>query len=444
MKVLKFWGTSVWSIEMIKKTAQIVIKSKKTDNIVVIVSAMTKVTNTLIELCEQIVLWNESKVHEIYNSLNIKHLETLNEIDSNINSIYYKKLKNELCDLENIIKWLILLKEVSDQNKAKILYYWEILSSIIVSSAINILWVKSNNYLSRDLIMCDWAYLISECDYEKSEKVISQWALEINLDNEIPVITWFGWWDENNDTYLFDRWWSDYVGSLVGRFLKADAIEIWTDVDWIMSADPRIVENPILWEELDYWVCAEFALVWAKVLHPKTISPAQEKFIPVYIKNTFNPDFRWTKICNKVDKWIKWINIDNEQVLLNFIDPTMIWWYWYVYQVVKILNDAKISLDALATTETSFSISIKSKLFTNELKDKLTNFNENFKVNIYENITKISIVWDTIDNYDILWNINEDIIMVTSWAYWKSLTVFVFNDDKSNLLKKLHKNIFWK
>lgn len=443
MKVLKFWGTSVWSSEMIKKTAQIVVNTKNNDNVVVIVSAMTKVTNTLIDLCEQIILWDQTKVSEIYYSLYIKHIDTILDINPDKNSIFYKKLENELINLNNIIKWLIILKEVSDQNKAKILYYWEILSSIIVSSAINSLWVKSNNYLSRDLIMCDWSYLISECDYDKSEKVINQWLSEKNLDNEIPVITWFGWWDENNDTYLFDRWWSDYVWSLVWRFLKAEAIEIWTDVDWIMSADPRIVEKPILWEELDYWVCAEFALVWAKVLHPKTISPAQEKFIPVYIKNTFNPDFKWTKICNKIDKWIKWINIDNEQILLNFVDPTMIWWYWYVYQVVKILNDAKISLDALATTETSFSISLKSKLFTKELKEKLINFNENFKVNIYENVTKISIVWDTIDNYYILWKLDEEIIMVTSWAYWKSLTIFIFNDNKSELLKKLHKNIFW-
>lgn len=443
MKVLKFWGTSVWSSEMIKKTAQIVVNTKNNDNVVVIVSAMTKVTNTLIDLCEQIILWDQTKVSEIYYSLYIKHIDTILDINPDKNSIFYKKLENELINLNNIIKWLIILKEVSDQNKAKILYYWEILSSIIVSSAINSLWVKSNNYLSRDLIMCDWSYLISECDYDKSEKVINQWLSEKNLDNEIPVITWFGWWDENNDTYLFDRWWSDYVWSLIWRFLKAEAIEIWTDVDWIMSADPRIVEKPILWEELNYWVCAEFALVWAKVLHPKTISPAQEKFIPVYIKNTFNPDFKWTKICNKTDKWIKWINIDNEQILLNFVDPTMIWWYWYVYQVVKILNDAKISLDALATTETSFSISLKSKLFTSELKEKLINFNENFKVNIYENVTKISIVWDTIDNYNILWKLDEEIIMVTSWAYWKSLTIFIFNDNKSELLKKLHKNIFW-
>lgn len=445
MKVLKFGWTSVWSSEMIKKTAEIILNSKKDDNLVIVVSAMTKVTNMLIKICDLTILWDITSVFEIFGTIKEKHISTLNEIDWDENNEYYNKLETELNNLENILKWVTVLKSVTDKTRARILYYWEILSSIIVSSAITKLWNKSNNYLSKDLLICTWSYLNAECNFNKSEEIIDRWIKTIDLDNEIPVVTWFWWGDESSDVCLFDRWGSDYVWSLMWRFLNADAIEIWTDVDWIMSADPRIVENPILWNELDYGVCAEFALVWAKVLHPKTISPAQEKFIPVYIKNTFKPNLEWTKICKKQDKWLKWINIDNEQVLLNFVDPTMIWWYWYVYQIVKILNDEKISLDALATTETSFSISIKSKLFNETLKQKLLHFNEDFQVNIYENITKISFVWDSIDNYDILWSFEEEeIIMVTSWAYWKSLTVFVFNNNKEELLRKLHKNVFWK
>lgn len=445
MKVLKFGWTSVWSSEMIKKTAEIILNSKKDDNIVIVVSAMTKVTNMLIKICDLTVLWDIVWVFELFDTLKEKHINTLNEIDWDKNNEYYNKLETELNNLENILKWVTVLKSITDKTRAKILYYWEILSSIIVSSAITKLWIKSNNYLSKDLLICTWSYLNAECTFKKSEEIIDRWIKKINLDIEIPVVTWFWWGDESSDVCLFDRWGSDYVWSLMWRFLNADAIEIWTDVDGIMSADPRIVENPILWNELDYGVCAEFALVWAKVLHPKTISPAQEKFIPVYIKNTFKPTLEWTKICKKQDKWLKWINIDNEQVLLNFVDPTMIWWYWYVYQIVKILNDEKISLDALATTETSFSISIKSKVFNDTLKQKLLHFNEDFQVNIYENITKISFVWDSIGNYDILWSFEEEeIIMVTSWAYWKSLTVFVFNNNKEDLLRKLHKNVFWK
>jgi len=444
MRTLKFWWTSVWSSEMIKITASIIIKTKEKENITVVVSAVTKITNRLIEICDLLIAWKFDEAVTIYNEIKEKHLNIYNEILNNKENHYYNKLINELKNLEDIIKWIWILKNLNEQIKAKILYYGEVLSSILVAFAINEQWIKSNNYLSKNLLICEWSYLNSECNFKESKETLNEWIKNIDLDEEIPVITWFWWWDKEWNSYLFDRWWSDYVASLIWRFLKADAIEIWTDVDWIMSADPRIVENPILWEELDYWVCAEFALVWAKVLHPKTISPAQEKFIPVYIKNTFNPEFPWTKICRKIDTWIKWVNIDTNQVLLNFIDPTMIGWYWYVFQAVKILNDEKISLDALATTETSFSISIKSKFFDKRLREKFLNINDNFKVEIYENITKVSIVWDTIDDFDVLSKIKESIFMITSWAYWKSLTFFVNNNDSNELLKEIHKNIFWK
>jgi aspartate kinase len=209
-----------------------------------------------------------------------------------------------------------------------------------------------------------------------------------------------------------------------------------------MSADPRIVKNPIIWKELDYKVCAEFAIVWAKVLHPKTISPAQEKSIPVYIKNTFNPKAPWTKICKKKGKGLKWINIDDKQVLLNFVDPTMLWGYGQIYSALEILYKERVGVDVLGTTETSFSFSLKSKHFTPELKEKLLDLKKSFDIWIYEDVTKISLVWDSIDDFKFLADLKEDIIMVSTWAYWKLLTILVKTKDSKKLLKTLHKRIF--
>lgn len=445
MKVLKFWWTSVWSTEMLKKTANIVFEAKKQNNLVVVISAMSWVTNNLIEICDIIESWNITKILESFEEIKIKHLNTAKELiwDSFANDKNFKKLEKELDNLEDILRWLALLKSIVEKSKATILYFGEILSSILLSIAINKLWINSNSYLSKNFLISHWHYLAWECDLEKSEKYIWEWLKNIDLNNEIPVITWFWWWDENGDIYLFDRWWSDYVWSLVWRLLKADDIEIWTDVNWIMSADPRVVEKPILWRELDYKVCAEFALAWAKVLHPKTISPAQEKNIPVWIKNTFNPKEYWTKIYNKDDKWIKWINVYDGEIILNFVDSTMLWACWYIYQVTKILNDEKISIDALATTEISFSITIKAKHFHKELIKKFYKIEKNVKIDIYEHITKVSFVWDSIDDWKILSYFEEEILMVTSSAYGKSLTVFVKTTDSKKLLARLHKKVFW-
>lgn len=445
MKVLKFWWTSVWSSEMIKNVAKIVVDSNKSDDIVVVVSAMTWVTNILIELCEHIAMWDCEFCSEIISKLRKKHVDTFREIwDFDENNRYYLSLVHEINNLEEIIKWIVLLKSLNDSIEAKILYFWEIFSSILVSYAVNNLWIKSSNYKTKNILLCHWNYLNWECNFEKSEKLVIDWMKNIDLKLEIPILTWFWWWDEEWNIYLFDRWWSDYVWALMWRFLNATCIEIWTDVDWIMSADPRIVETPVLWDELDYAVCAEFALVWAKVLHPKTISPAQEKYIPVWIKNTFNPNAKWTKICKKLDKWLKWINVDDKQVMLNFTDPTMIWWYGYVYHVTKILYEEKISIDAIATTETSFSITIKSKYYTDELFKKFAKLKEQFQINIYTNLIKVSFVWDSIDDHKILSHFSDEIIMLTWWAYWKSFTVFVKANNPKKLLIDLHKKVFWK
>jgi len=263
----------------------------------------------------------------------------------------------------------------------------------------------------------------------------------VDLKNEIPVFTWFWWWNKW-DVYLFDRWWSDYVATLLWWISNASCVEIWTDTNWVMSADPRKVDFPIIWNELDYEVASEFALSGAKILHPKTLSPVQEKNIPVYIKNTFFENSSWTKIC-KIDweKWLKWVNISSKWVILTFIDPSMIWAAWFVYSVIKILENENVPIDVMATTETSFSISICEKYFSQELVEKLQNMKNQFKLVIEKDVCKISIVWDSINTHSILECIDE-ILMISKWAYNKCLTIYAKSDNPDRLLRHLHKNLF--
>jgi len=276
-----------------------------------------------------------------------------------------------------------------------------------------------------------------------SEIKAKAFLLEHDFSDEIPVITWFWWWDLDWNIYLFDRWWSDYVATIVWSLFYAKSVEIWTDVDWVMSADPKIVSNPIIWDELDYSVSAEFALTWAKILHPKTISPVQEKWIPIYIRNTFNPDFKWTKICKVKDlNWIKWINVDNKQILITFIDNSMLCWVWYIYDVAKIFKNNHISIDTIATSETSFTVSIKERNLSDAFLEQLNYLKENFSINFNNDVTKISIVWDNINNYSILSELTE-IKLISQSEFNKTLTIFVKKVDKDMILNKLHKAIFW-
>ena len=442
MKILKFWGTSVWNLENIRKTANIVKNAKEKDEIIVVVSAMSWVTNTLYDLCELAQKWKLTKVIKILNDLKDKHSYVIQKLCNNTcKEEYLKEIELRFEKLNDILKWVSLLMEVTDRTKAKVLYFWEILSTILVSLAISKTWIDSKSYLSRDLIVCYWNYYNSDYDKVKSKAKISSFKEKIDLQKEIPVITGFWWWDRKKDVYLFDRWWSDYVATVLWSLFNVDVVEIWTDVNWFYSADPRIIEKPVLWDELDYAVAAEFALVWAKVLHSRTISPVWESKIPLYIKNTFNPELKWTKICNINNNWIKGISIDNKQIILSFVDLTMFWNIGYINSVTSLFCKMWISIDSFATTEASFSISIRKKYYTIDLLNQLKKIKKSFKINIVKNISKISIIWDNIENYDIC-NEIDNIIMISAWSFWKSLTIFVKETDTNILLKKLHKKLF--
>lgn len=444
MKILKFGGTSVWSKEMIEKTAKIVVDAKKEDSIIVVVSAMSGITNTLIEICELAKNWKQETFFPLLESIKEKHIQVAQALCNNNCDIFFiNEINKYIIQLEDILKWVSLLKQLSDKWKAKILYFWEILSSLLVSLAISQAWYPSKNYFSRDLLICSWKFIDWDCNYKSSEEKINEFIKNIYLSKQIPVITWFWWGDEEGNVYLFDRGGSDYIATLLGRFWQASSVEIWTDVDGIMSADPRIVETPILWEELDYSICAEFAIAGAKVLHPKTISPVQRKAIPVVIKNTFNPKAPWTKICSNKSEWIKGIHIDDNQILLSFIDPAMIGSIWYIAEVVKVFRDLKISLDTIATTETSFTLSLRKKDYTEKLIEELEKIKEFFFLEILENIAKISLIGNNINDYSILENL-ENIVLISKWAYGKSLTLFVKTSDSKKLLQDLHKKIFQK
>ena len=445
MKVLKFWWTSLWSLEMIQKTAKIIAERKKTwEELVIVVSAMTWVTNNLIKVCELIESKDTENTLKEIKTIKEKHIEVAKNLwETEKSKAFIHELNKNLEILHDIVKWVALLWDLTQKDKAKILYFWEILSSILLSLALNKLWVKSNFYKSANIIMCNWNYMNAEFEPYLSTKKANDFLLSNDLSDETPVITWFWWWDENWDIYLFDRWWSDYVWTILWNVFNAESVEIWTDVDGDMSADPRIIKNAIIWEELDFLVSAELALTWAKVLHPKTISPAQEKNIPVYIKNTFNPSAKWTKICESNKQvWIKWINIDNKQVLITFIDNDMLSGVWYLYSAIKILSNNSIIIDAVATSETSFTLSIKETDLSKEILNELFSLSNKFKISIDKDVTKISIIWDTINNYSILSEL-EDIKLVSKWGFNKSLTIFIKKMDKDELLKKLHKSIFW-
>ena len=450
MKILKFWGTSMWSSDMIKVVSNIVFESNKVEEVIVVVSAMSWITDKLIDLTKNIKKNNIIKIKNIFSKIKNHHKKALKGIvwedkyELIWNDVFRKIFKKLELILELIIEWTSIVWEFSDKIKASILYYWEIFSSALLVEALKLKWIHAEQILSKEYIKTNKNFLDWEVNYVKTRNLIKN-KIKINK-NLIPVITWFAWSDIDNNVTLLSRGWSDYVATIFWYSLQVSSIEIWTDVAWICSSDPRIIKNPICFEKLDYKICAELALAWAKILHPKTISPIIKSRIPIYIKSTLEPKKKWTKIFNYKSEWIKWINLSNNNYLFHFTDNVMLWRVWYIYEITKIFSENNIPLDSIATSEVSFTCSINKKDFREKL---INDFKWLWDLKVLKNLSKISIVWEKIwfdcsilkDVFNILcW---YKIYLISKWVSFNNITLFIDNKNSKKVLKLLHDKLFY-
>jgi len=302
MKILKFWWTSMWNSDIITKSAKIAC-NQKTD-IIVVVSAVFWVTNLLEELCQLSKKWNFKNTISKFNKLKKIHKDILSNIlldivwEKTVTQIRKDKFKLHFDDLLIILEWISLLKDLSEKYQAKIMYYGEIFSSLLMIEAIKKIWHSSQQILSTNLIKTNTNYLDADVDLAKSKKASKLYFQKIDLHKNIPIVTWFAGSDSEKNINLLWRWWSDYVATLLWNFLDADAVEIRTDVDGVCSTDPRLISSVKILDTIDYRISVELALAGAKVLHQKTIWPLSKKNINIRVKNTFNQNAKWTLITN--------------------------------------------------------------------------------------------------------------------------------------------------
>ena len=450
MKLLKFGGRSVKDAEMITKVAKIVVKENCKQPIFVVVSAVSQATNKLENMCEYANAGTIRKVNTMISKFESQHKEILEGIvwKDMMDGVWKNLFKPHIDNLKQILKWTCLLKDVPDKYIAKIEYYWEIFSSLLVAESIKTQWVDAVQVLSKNLIRTSWWYLVADVNFDTTQSLCDKFVTWV-WKNVIPVITWFWWWDNWGSVTLLWRWWSDYAATILWEMCKAKSIEIWTDVDGVYSSDPRIIKKTKVWEKLDYRICAELALAWAKVLHPKTISPAVRANIPIVVKNTFKPEYAGTTICKDSSLWVKWINLNKEQVLFHFTDNTMFWAVGYINSITNVFSSMNIAIDSCVTSEVSFTCSIKKSDMTAKLTRECSKLGS---LEITENVAKISIVWEKIW-YDS--NLLKDIFdmfdytlygykiyLVSKWPSFNNITLFVDEMKWEEILKKLHRKIF--
>lgn len=297
--IMKFGGTSVGSAGAIAQVCGIV-KSYNQDweQLVVVVSAMRGVTDTLIRCAELAVQGDEAEYNSLIEQLNSIHNEAMNELVSD--DIELKRLSAQfdqyISELSAYCRSIHVLGEVTARGMDTITSLGERMNAPLVAAALRERGLAAQAVDAARLIVTDDSFQNANPLQGATRDKVNEILLPLLIEGEIPVVTGFVAATQDGILTTLGRGGSDYTAAILGDSLDASEVWTWTDVDGVMTADPRIVSNARVIPELSFNEVSELAYFGAKVLHPKTLRPIIERDIPLWVKNTFNPESTGTKV----------------------------------------------------------------------------------------------------------------------------------------------------
>ena len=360
MKVLKFGGSSVGSVNSILSVKKIV--EAVDEPVIVVVSALGGITDKLI-YTSQMAADGDSAYEKEYRDIVNRHIEMVYTVipagEARTNLL--DQVNELLSELKNIFQGIYLIRDLSPKTSATIVSYGERLSSIIVATLIEgAVW-----YDSRTFIKTEKKHSKHILDSELTNRLIKEAFKELP---KVALVPGFISSDKNSGEITnLGRGGSDYTASIIAAALRAEVLEIWTDVDGFMTADPRVISSAYVINELSYVEAMELCNFGAKVVYPPTIYPACHHNIPIVIKNTFNPEAPGTiieqEIKDEKSKAIKGISSINDTSLITVTGLGMVGVIGVNYRIFKALakNGISVFMVSQASSENSTSIGVRNQ-----------------------------------------------------------------------------------
>jgi aspartate kinase len=364
--VMKFGGTSLEDPAAIARTAAIVagrVAQGKTP--VVVVSAMAKVTDQLLRAAAAASAGDRTGALAISSRLRSRHRDTaaaLVKIPADA-AVLQNFIDQEFDSLDEILRGLAAILELTPRISDLIASYGERISSRIVAAAFRERSIDAAHIDAREIIVTDSQYqkavpfdaLIEKRAQEKLRPHTSQ--------GKVPVMGGFIGSNEAGITTTLGRGGSDFTGALIGGALSAEAIEIWTDVDGIMTCDPRVCPDALRVKVISFEEAAELAYFGAKVLHPATILPAVKKNIPVHVLNSRNAACEGTRITSLAPPCrspFKSIAVKKKLSIIDVVASRMLMTHGYMKEIFTIFDKHHCAVDMVSTSEVSVSLSVDS------------------------------------------------------------------------------------
>jgi len=455
MIVKKFGGSSLADADKIRMTVDIVKQSREKP-VCLVLSAMKGVTNYLIEAAK----WAEIGDKRYKTNITVlteKHNHCIDNLfKGNIPEELKSRMNSLFEDLGEILHGIELVRECSPKSMDLVMSFGERLNCMQVACYLDNIGMSARYIDSREIIKTDSTHGKGNVNfkktYEETQKKIDDY------ETTIPVICGFIGSDDSKRTTTLGRNGSDYTASIIGAALDAEKVEIWTDVDGVLTADPRIVKNAFVIPQLSIEEAMELSFFGAEVIHPYTLVPTTDKNIPVYIKNTLNPSAVGTLItknCTREDRIITGIASIDGLSLINIEGGGLMGMPGMASQIFTALAEAEVNIIMITQASSEHSISILCR--SEETAGAVEKLNKNLdtailnrkiqNIEIVDNLVIIAVIGENMIGqvgltgklFSAVGDAEINILAIAQGSSERNISFVIQQKDKEAALKAVHK-----
>jgi aspartate kinase len=449
MIVMKFGGTSVENARAMERVIGVIAREQQRQPIIVL-SAIAGATNDLLK-CSQCAL--EGKLDDsvaILNTLLERHVAIAENVIDNRPS--YQQViqfcRRRVEELKNLCQGIAILGELTNRSLDAIASVGERLSTIILSEAMKQRGIPSELVDARTFMATDENYTSAAPLFDKIDAKAAEVFSPLLKSHKLPVTQGYIGSTLKGITTTLGRGGSDFTAAIIGAALDAEEIQIWTDVDGVLTADPRIAPKAQKLNVISFREASELAYFGAKVLHPSTILPAVKKNIPVVVLNSMRPESTGTRIVSsprKTNVPVKSSASKQGITVINIQSTRMLMAHGFLESIFSVFNRYKTSVDLVTTSEVAVSLTIDNSDQLENIVGELKNFSE---VAIYEHKAIVCIVGDQMHSTagiaDRIFNALGDInvIMISQGASEINMSLVIEGDRVNDAVQRLHKEFF--
>lgn len=449
MIVMKFGGTSVEDAKSMRTVIQLVRKEQSRRPIVVL-SAIAGATNTLLNAAR---IAQDGKLDEailLLNNLLDRHVTLMENLIDDRATVQrlIASFKQRFEELRNLCRGIAILGELTNRSLDAIASVGELLSSHILSEAIRTQKLPVKLVDARTFITTNNQYASAVPLFDQIDIKVKEILSPLVTSGTIVITQGFIGATVNGTTTTLGRGGSDYSASIIGAALDAEEIQIWTDVDGVLTSDPRITPAAQKLRMISFREAAELAYFGAKVLHPSTIFPAVKKNIPVIVLNSKRPENTGTRIVSNPPKTnvpVKSIACKRGITVVNVQSLRMLMAYGFLESIFSVFNKYETSVDLVSTSEVAVSLTIDNTSKLDKIVEELSAFAE---VSILEKQGIICIVGDqmrsTAGVADRIFHALEEInlVMITQGASEINMSLVIDESQIDEAVRRLHKQFF--